>query len=145
MSISQAVHLSFKAIEIMKNREIFVLKMSVLTVGDLAKATMEAYKEKYDIKKDISIKIIGKKEGERIHEKLLTIEESEVALELEDMFIILPNLLNPGSGYELMGENVKLYPKSKRAQLGDYSSVDAKKMSVPEIKNMLLLNEDLKW
>jgi len=97
------------------------------------------------MKGNIPIKTIGKKDGERIHERLLTDEESEVALELEDMFIILPNLLNPGSGYELLDNNVKLYPKSKKARPGDYSSKDTDKISVAAIKKMLLSNSDLKW
>lgn len=145
MFISQAVQLVFKAVKMMKNHEIFVLKMPVLTIGDLAKATVEAYQESHNTKQNIPIKIIGKKEGERTHEKLLTAEESEIALESEDMFIILPNLLNPGSGYELMGENTNFYPKSKKARLGDYSSKDAKKMSVTKIKKLLVSNGDLKW
>ena len=143
MSIPQAVQLVFKATKLIKNREIFVLKMPVLTIKDLAQAVIEAYKEKNNIKKDFPMKIIGKKEGERIHEKLLTAEESAGALELEDMFIILPNLLDPGSGYEFSEDNI--YPENKRAKIGDYSSENVKKMSVAEIKNLLLSNSDLKF
>jgi FlaA1/EpsC-like NDP-sugar epimerase len=145
MFISQAVRLAFKAVEMMQNREIFVLKMPVLTIGDLAKGVIEAFREKHNTKQNIPIKIIGKKEGERIHEKLLTIEESEVALESKDMFIILPNLLNPGSGYESLNKNLNAYPKSKKARRGDYSSKEAKKMSVSEIKKLLITNDDLRW
>lgn len=145
MFISDAVKLVFKAVKMMKDREIFVLKMPVVNLKDLAQAVIEFYQDKYNIKNNPSIKIIGRKDGERIHERLLTAEESEVALELEDMFVILPSLLNPGSGYESLNENLKFYSKSKKAKLGDYSSQDADKISVAAIKKLLLSNKDLKW
>lgn len=143
MFISDAVKLVFKAVKMMKNREIFVLKMPVVNLKDLAQAVAEAYEEKNG-KINSSMKTIGKKEGERMHERLLTVEESEIALELDDMFVILPNLLNPGSGYETLDKNFK-YFKSKKAKLGDYSSRDADKISVAAIKKLLLSNKDLKW
>lgn len=145
MFISEAVQLAFKAVSQMRNREIFVLKMPVVNLKDLATAVVQAYEEKNGVKVKVPTKIIGKKEGERIHEKLLTGEESEIALESDEMFIILPNLLNPDSGYELLDATLKYYPKSKKSRLGDYSSKDAKKMSIRQIKELLLLNGDLAW
>jgi len=143
MSIHQAVQLVFKSAALMQNREIFVLKMPVVTIKDLAQAVIEAVREKNKAKQNISIKIIGKNGGERIHEKLLTAEESVGALELEDMFIILPNLLDLGSGYEFPKDS--FYPKGKMAKVGDYSSRDVKKMPVKAIKELLLLSGNLKF
>lgn len=143
MSIPQAVQLVFKATKIMKNREIFVLKMPVLTLEDLANAVVEVFKKKNNAEQDIPIKIIGKKGGERLHEKLLTADESEGALELNDMFIILPNLLDPGSGYEF--PDMDNYGTGKKAKVGEYSSDGVKKMSVEEIKGVLLACKDLEF
>lgn len=143
MFISDAVKLVFKAVKMMKDREIFVLKMPVVNLKDLAQAVIESYEEKFG-KGNVVLKTIGKKEGERIHERLLTVEESEVALELDDMFVILPNLLNPGYGYETLDKNFKYY-KGKKAKTEDYCSKDSKKMSVAEIKKLLLSNRDLRW
>lgn len=143
MSISQAVQLVFKSVKLMENREIFVLKMPAVNLGDLSQAVIKVFQKKHDLKKDIAIKIIGKYGGERIHEKLLTEDESVGALELKDMFVILPNLLDPGSGYEFL--KGKSYGQSKRAKVGDYSSEDAKKMSLAEIEKLLLSNGDLKF
>lgn len=143
MSISQAVQLVLKSAKLMKNREIFVLKMPVVTLKDLAWAVIEAFMEKNNLKQEVSIKIVGKNRGERVHEKLLTAEESEGALETEDMFIILPNLLNPESGYKFL-ENDS-YPQTTLAKIGDYSSKDIEKMPVAAIKNLLLSNGDLKF
>ncbi|MDQ1284090.1 MAG: hypothetical protein QG620_438 [Patescibacteria group bacterium] len=145
MSIPQAVNLAFKALSQMRNREIFVLKMPVVKLKDLAQAVIEAYEEKNGPGKRVLTKIIGKKEGERIHEKLLTAEESEIAVEADDMFIVLPNLLNPGSGYESLDDTLKLYSKSKKAKNGSYCSDGAECMSVSKIKELLLSNDDLRW
>ena len=142
MSISQAVQLVLKSTKLMKNREIFVLKMPVVTLKDLARAVIEVFQEKNKIKLDVPVKIIGKKEGERLHEKLLTIEESEGALETEDMFIILPNLLDPGSGYKFTKSDS--YPDAKKTKVNEYSSKDVKKMPVAAIKELLLTNNELK-
>lgn len=143
MSIPQAVQLVFKAVKLMKYHEIFVLKMPVAALKDLAQAVLEVCSEKNKVKKAVPIKIIGKNGGERIHEKLLTVEESMGALELEEMFVILPNLLEPGSGYEFpKGDS---YPRAKKAKVGEYSSKKVKKMSIAEIKKLLLANGDLNF
>jgi FlaA1/EpsC-like NDP-sugar epimerase len=142
MSISQAVQLVLKSTKLMKNREIFVLKMPVVTLKDLTRAVTEVFQEKNKIKLDVPVKIIGKKEGERMHEKLLTIEESEGALETEDMFIILPNLLDPKSGYKFAKSDS--YPGAKKTKISEYSSKDVKKLPVAAIKELLLTNNELK-
>lgn len=143
MSIPQAVQLVFKATKLMKNREIFVLKMPVLTINDLASAVIEVFEKKHGARKETSRKIIGKKGGERRHEKLLTCEESEGALESDDMFIILPNLLDSGAGYEF--DNISAYPRCKRAEVKEYSSEGVEKMEVQEIKKLLMASKDLKF
>ncbi len=143
MSIHQAVQLVFKSVELMRNREIFVLKMPVVNLKDLSRAVIEVYQEKNKVKQKVETKIIGKKQGERIHERLLTAEESAGALETAEMYIILPNLLDPDSGYEPV--KGMCYPKAKRAKVGDYSSKNVKKMSVNKIKEMLKSNGDLNF
>lgn len=143
MSIHEAVQLVIKSVVWMKNREIFVLKMPAVNLKDLSQAVIEAYKEKHKSSKNIKIKIIGKLGGERNHENLLTVEESRGALEVPGMFIILPSLLDPGSGYNF--PNRDYYKGSKRARVGDYSSENAKKMPVATIKKLLLSNGDLNF
>jgi FlaA1/EpsC-like NDP-sugar epimerase len=143
MSIAQAVQLVFKSTKLMKNREIFVLKMPVVEIGDLAQAIIEIFNKKNTLKKQIQIKTVGKNGAERIHEKLLTKEESEGALETNDMFIILPNLLDQQSGYSFDNEG-HLF-KGNKAPIKDYSSSSVNKMSIKEIKKLLLSNNDLEF
>jgi FlaA1/EpsC-like NDP-sugar epimerase len=143
MSIQQAVDLVFKSVRLMKNREIFVLKMPAVNLKDLSQAIVEVFKEKRDDSRNIRTKIIGRSQGERKHESLLTLEESKGALELKDMFIIIPSLLDASFGYEFSKDSI--YRTSKKAKPGEYSSKDAIKLSIPEIKKILLSNGDLKF
>jgi len=143
MSIHQAVGLVFQAASLMQDREIFVLKMPVASLKNLAQATIEAFTEINNVDKKYGIKIIGQKPGEKIHEKLLTIEESENALETDNSFIILPNINFNMDEYK--GFKHKIYAGAKKARIGDYTSDKQKKMSVVDIKKMLVSNGDLNF
>lgn len=136
MSIDQAVDLIFKAAGLMKNREIFILKgMSVLRIADLAKAMIELYAPKFGYNpRQIKIKFAGLKRGERLHEKLLTKDESFYALENKDMFIIVP-VINRKANKDTL---FKKYMDAKRCRVGDYSTEDKKCSSVSQIKELLL-------
>lgn len=137
MSIPGAVNLIFKAASLMQNREIFILKMPVASIGDVARAVVEVVKEQSAPARDIEIKVVGRKDGERPHEKLLTYEESENALETDDMFIIIPHLSLKSDDFGSHSPPASFYPNAKKANLGDYSSKDLPKLSVGEIKRIL--------
>jgi FlaA1/EpsC-like NDP-sugar epimerase len=139
MSITQAVDLIFKASELMKGQEVFILKMPVATIGDLAQAVVSIVKEKNNITKDIPVEIIGAKVGERKHEKLLTLDEAENALEREDMYIIRPNVkFIPFHDFKPVE-----YPDSSPAEIKEYSSNHEKVMSLDEVKKMILSIEEV--
>lgn len=131
MTVNDAVNLVFKAAALMRDREIFILKMPVVKVSDLAKAVLEFEKERGGDASMVGIKIIGKKNGERTHEKLLTPEEAENALETKDMFIIVPQEV-------LQSQRVRsAYPGARKTSVKEYNSKNEKKLIVKEIKRML--------
>ncbi|MEK7644487.1 MAG: UDP-N-acetylglucosamine 4,6-dehydratase family protein [Patescibacteria group bacterium] len=141
MSIGQAVDLIFKASELMRGQEVFILKMPVATIGDLAQAVIEIVKEKNSIAGEVPIKVIGKKAGERKHEKLLTLDESETALERDDMFIIRPNV-----EYEVFHDfKPEEYPNCRPAAIREYSSKTENLMTREEIKKMVLSIKELQF
>lgn len=123
MTIHDAVNLVFKAASLMRDREIFILKMPVVKIGDLAKAVLPSASMK--------IKIIGKKNGERMHEKLLTAEEAENALETKDMFIIVPPEVLAST------QSRRIYSGIRKTKINEYGSQTEKKLTIKEIKNML--------
>ncbi len=123
MTIHDAVNLVFKATTLMRDREIFILKMPAVRIKDLVKAVMGMTV--------VPTEIIGKRNGERMHEKLLTVEEAENALETKDMFIIVPQEV-------LVSQKTRgAYPGAKRTRVREYSSKSEKKLDVNDIKKML--------
>ena len=86
MTIEDAVKLIFKSISIMKGKEIFIFKsMYSIKILELAEVLKEYYKKNY---KKISISEIGLETKEKFSEMLMTREESKLAEEKNDMFII---------------------------------------------------------
>ena len=59
MTIPQAVGLIFKAAHLMKDREIFILKMPVANIKDLSLAVSDIIKKNNNLDNKIQIKIIG--------------------------------------------------------------------------------------
>lgn len=89
MTIPQAVKLVLSASAMMQGREIFILKMPSVYLSDLIKAAIEYYAPLAGKKvSDIKTKFIGKREGEKIHERLLADHEIDRALETKDMYVL---------------------------------------------------------
>jgi FlaA1/EpsC-like NDP-sugar epimerase len=99
LSIPQAVSLVFKAMRRMVGGEIFILKMPVLRMGDLADAVVERFAPEYG-REPIMVerKIIGIRPGEKVYELLMSEDEASIALEVDDMFIIPPHIEIPNRG-----------------------------------------------
>lgn len=89
MSISDAVNLVIKACTLAKGGELFILKMPVINLYDLARAMIEILAPQFghDAKK-IEIKEVGKRKGEKLSEALMREEEAQEAVENEEMFCL---------------------------------------------------------
>lgn len=89
MTMPDAITLVLKAAETTKGGEIFILKMGVIRIIDLAKALIEELAPKYNRKaKDIKVEFIGKRVGEKMHESLMTEEETAYAADIGDMYAL---------------------------------------------------------
>ncbi|MGZ7135174.1 MAG: UDP-N-acetylglucosamine 4,6-dehydratase family protein [Methanobacterium sp.] len=89
MGIPQAVDLILKAGEKSEGKEIFILKMSSLNVLDLAEVMIEEFAPIYGFKpKDIEIKIIGKRIGEKLYEELMTEGELSFTSDIEGLYVL---------------------------------------------------------
>ncbi len=114
MEIPEAVDLVFSAMEIMQGGEIFVLKMKrKFKITDFAKQTLK----KHAPEKKISLKFIGLRPGEKLHEELLTKDEADFALETKGMFVILPQHAPPG---EIL--RPRKYANARKASVQAYRS-----------------------
>lgn len=126
MSTDQAIQLLLKATEYAEGGEIFVFKMPVIRLGDLAQAVIEKTCEKYGIDVgQVEKKVIGLRPGEKLFEELMTSEEISRAEELEDMFKI---------------GNINNGPYDNEPEVNNYSTNSSthKLLSVEEIKEKLL-------
>src|SRR3989344_5969175 len=92
MTIPQAAGLVLSATNIMRGHEIFVLKMPAVRLVDLVKTAVKYYAPQFGKNYSaIKIRTIGKRAGEKIHEKLLADHEVARALETKDMYILTPH------------------------------------------------------
>lgn len=96
MGIPRAAELVLKVAEIAKGGEIFFLKMPTLRIIDLGQVMIEELAPKYGYKPEqIKIEMIGKRAGEKLHEELMTEEESLRAEETEEMYIVHSPIVTP--------------------------------------------------
>lgn len=87
MSVQDAAKLVIEASNLMRGGETFILKMPAITLADLAKEFLG----KYYPRKKVSVKLIGDRAGEKLHEGLIGPGDGEV-LENARMFISIPNI-----------------------------------------------------
>ncbi len=93
MTIEEAGRLVIKGAAIARGGEVFVTKMPVMAIIDLAQAMIEILAPIYGYSPaKIAIVNIGMRPGEKLYEELMSEEETARAIELEDMFSVLPAL-----------------------------------------------------
>jgi UDP-N-acetylglucosamine 4,6-dehydratase/5-epimerase len=80
ISLEQAVELVWHAFEDMEGGEIYVKKIPSMTITDIAKA----------VKPDAEFDIIGIRPGEKLHEQMISTEDSFSTFEYSDYYKILP-------------------------------------------------------
>jgi len=91
MTIEEAANLVLKTSLLAKGGEVFITKMPVMRIMDLAEVMIDILAPKYGYTKEaIEIEEIGAKPGEKLYEELMTEEETRRTFELKDMFVTLP-------------------------------------------------------
>jgi len=81
ITLDQGVDLVFKAIKEAKGGEIYVSKIPSYKVTDLARAMLP----------EAELKEIGIREGEKLHEVMITEEDSRLTYDYDDHYIIYPH------------------------------------------------------
>lgn len=91
MSLKDAVRLVIETSFLAKGGEVFVTKMPVMRIRDLAEVMIQELAPICGHNPaDIKIKVIGAKPGEKMYEELMNQEETRRVLELERYFSIVP-------------------------------------------------------
>ena len=91
MSIDQSVRLVIDSAGIARGGGVFITKMPVIGIQDLAEVMIKELAGNYGYKpQDIHIEEIGTKPGEKLYEELMSEEEMRRAVELPNYYVVLP-------------------------------------------------------
>lgn len=104
MTIDEAVRLVIESCSMAKGGEVFITKMPVIRIVDLAHTLIDILGNSSGARPvNIQITEIGKKPGEKLYEELMSMEEMGRAVEMERLFAVLPafrNLYNIEYSYD---------------------------------------------
>ena len=125
MTLEDSVELVLFAFEHGENGDMFVQKAPSATIEVLARALKELYHS------EVKIRFIGTRHGEKLYETLVTREEMVKAVEMDQYFRI------PADNRDL---NYDRYFSSGSdvSMVEDYHSHNTKRLSVAEMKELLL-------
>jgi FlaA1/EpsC-like NDP-sugar epimerase len=91
MTLEESVRLVIDSLVEAQGGEVFVTKMPVIKISDLAEVMIEELAPKYGHKPEkIEIKVTGARPGEKLYEELTTDEEIKRTIEVDDKFVVLP-------------------------------------------------------
>lgn len=142
MSISEAVRLVIDSAEIACGGEVFVTKMPVIRIKDLAEVMINELSAHYGHHpEDIKIEIIGAKPGEKMYEELMSIEETRRSWELDLYFAVIP-------AFSGMYRNIRYhYPDLRSTTVSNpYNSANEAPLTKMQLTKFLndnnLLHED---
>lgn len=136
MSIKEAVQLVIDSAKIAAGGYVFITKMPVIRIKDLAEVMIEDLSSVYGHNPDdIKIKIIGTKPGEKLYEELMSHEETRRAMELKKYFAVKPAFeglysKNPYEHNEIINETVT----------NPYNSSNESVLTKEELNHFLMTN-----
>ena len=139
MSIEEAASLVLQSVLISKGGEVFVTKMPVVRIPDLAEVMINLLAPKYGHNpSDIKTVEIGVKPGEKLYEELMSDQEVSRSLELNDMFVVTP-------AFKLLFQSIKYeYPDLIPGQIEkSYISENETPLNKDEIEQYLTDNRVL--
>lgn len=95
MTLQEAVRLVVESMLQMHGGEVFIPKMPVLRIEDLAYAMIDLLAPAYGFDpQSIALEEIGAKPGEKQYEELMNEEETRRSVELDGFFVVLPAFRN---------------------------------------------------
>lgn len=125
LPLPNAIELVLFALENGKNGDIFVRKSPAATIGDIAAAMLEIFNSKY------GSKIVGIREGEKLHETLVTQEDLLRSENYNDYFRI-KNLDKLDYDKYFTEGKMNDFPKE------GYTSENTQRLSLKETKELIL-------
>ena len=133
MPLAHSIDLVFYALANGQDGEIYVRKSPAATIGDLAEVLVEIFNY------DKGIQEIGIRPGEKMHETLISNEETFRTEDCGDYYKIIPEV--PGMDYRqyyFKGQKNNTLPHE------GYTSTNTKRLSKEELKKLLLSLDEIK-
>jgi UDP-N-acetylglucosamine 4,6-dehydratase/5-epimerase len=126
ITLEQGVELVWHALEDMVGGEIYVKKIPSILVTDIAKAVAQ----------DAKIKVIGIRPGEKLHEQMISEEDSFHTFEYPEHYKILPSINNWSA------TSVRIKDGKKVPEGFSYTSLNNSEwMSVEDLRSWIVANE----
>ncbi|MBA7506952.1 UDP-N-acetylglucosamine 4,6-dehydratase (inverting) [subsurface metagenome] len=140
MSIKTAIELILDSLNLAQGGEVFAFKMDTVKIIDLINVLIEFFREKHNkVSEQIQIKEIGMFAGEKLYEELFSVEESERTYEIDNMYIIIPQITEVSTKIDLNKyHNIKKFDQSK-----PFNTKDGPFLSKKEIKEFIIKNKIL--
>jgi UDP-N-acetylglucosamine 4,6-dehydratase/5-epimerase len=126
MSLEQGVRFVIRCIEEMHGGEVFVPKIPSMAIMDLARA----------IAPGAQVKLTGIRPSEKLHELLISEDEARNAVELEDMFVVMPAMSLLVKGKPL-GRDWEACGRPLPDGFRFASNTNAKWLTIEQIKEMV--------
>ena len=133
MSVQESVLLVLNSAKYAKGGEVFVTKMPVIRIEDLAIAMIQVLAPRYGREpNEIGINEIGTKPGEKLYEELMSHEELRRTTELQSYFSVLP-------AFRGIYQDINYdYNDIVNTEVTDpYTSEHQQPLTIEEIKNFL--------
>lgn len=139
MTLTEAVALVREVLFLAKGGEVFVTKMPVCRIEDLAVIMIEELAPLYGHNpKDIRIRITGSRPGEKLYEELTNEEEIRRTIELENHLVVVPALQPADRRVDYT------YPMMRNQRPDSaYNSSTTEPMSREELRSYLRVNNFL--
>jgi FlaA1/EpsC-like NDP-sugar epimerase len=134
MGIPSASELILKAGLLSHGSEIFILKMHAMRIMDLAEVMRDLFTPQFGFDpSDIPIEIVGMRNGEKLDEELMLVDETSVVFESEDMYLVVPRSIPFSESNSILAIPVGFRPATQ----GSYSSSDVRLLLGEEINTFI--------
>lgn len=131
MTTDRAVEMALMAAAVARGGEVFVFKMPVARLADLAASAIEIAAPRNRRDPDhIATVAIEPRPGEKIYEELMTEEESTRARDIGEMYAVLPAI-------EAHPDVVDAYREAARPPIGAYRSDAVEPLTFDEVRSLV--------
>ncbi len=134
MTLSEAVQLVMDSVFVAKGGEVFVTKMPIARIKDIATIMIRELAASYGHSPaSITVSHIGSKPGEKLYEELMNGEETRRTIELEKYFVVVPAFASLYEKIEYMYEGER-----SREVSNPYNSSIEKPLTEAQLHTYLL-------